>query len=357
MQGGKPSGTGSFEGHVMRDGEEQDEVSYTGKWKEGKVAGKGIFTNITEGISYKGKFTNNAKNGDFIVKAGDSDTYEEISFRKDIPYGVSFLRSTKDKQIVGYDRYYKGMRVSEIMAAAQAFDYAELIYHMDEYSYEEIYLDCQVMERVLQEIVISDEDVSEEELETELIAELKVKDAEGNIYIVAYNVEYPNRAENFMPDMAEGDNVRIYGFIKNMVKKEADASLLSQYPLIEAVTAEKNGSRIDIKNMSNEYQKFLDYPYEYQGNEVELSGTIKQIGVDSEGKLFLIIVSDSYSNDGDVSYVCVYDNKNKSEKKHRKMPKVGEKISIHGELDLVHLNQEAENFTLYPKVVVSDSLK
>lgn len=357
MQEGKPNGTGSFEGYVMRDGEERDEVSYTGKWKEGRIAGKGIFTNITKGISYEGKFVNNTKNGDFIVKEEETDTYEEVSFHKDIPYGVSFFRNAEDKKMVGYDRYYKGMRVSEIISAAQTFDYADLIFHMDEYSYEEICLDCQVMERQLKVIVISDEDASEEETETELIAELKVKDAEGNIYIAAYNAEYPKRAANFMPDVAGGDNIRIYGFIKSIVKKEADTSLLSPYPLIEAVTAEKRDSSIDIQKLPGEYQSFLDYPYEYQGSEVELSGTVKQIGADAEGNMFLVVVSDDYSSAGDVRYVCSYDIKNRSERKQGQMPKVGDSIRIQGKLDTVHLEQNAEDFTLYPKVVISDSLK
>ncbi len=46
MQGGKPWGKGTFHGYVMRDGQEQDKVSYTGKWKDGRLAGKGVLRTL-----------------------------------------------------------------------------------------------------------------------------------------------------------------------------------------------------------------------------------------------------------------------------------------------------------------------
>lgn len=354
MQDGRPHGTGTFQGYVMRDGKEQDEVSYTGKWREGKVAGKGVFTDITEGIVYEGKFTNNAKNGDFVVKEDDSDIYEQVSFYKDIPYGVSFFCNAEDGQVVGYDRYFKGIRVSEIMGKAQVFDYAELIYDMEEHYYKEIYLECQVEEKIFREVVIGEEEDSEEEPETELIVELKVKDAEENLYLVTYNIEYPKRAENYMPDIAEGDKLQLYGFIKGLAKKEGDASLMSQYPLIEAVTALKGSDTLDIKNLVYEYQSFLDHPYEYRGNTLELSGTVKQIGTDYEGQLFLILESDNYSGDEKKSYVCAYNSKDKDDGSYREIPAAGDEVSVSGELDTVYMVSGEEDYTLYPKVIISD---
>lgn len=225
---------------------------------------------------------------------------------------------------------------------------------MEEHYYKEIYLECQVEEKIFREVVIGEEEDSEEEPETELIVELKVKDAEENLYLVTYNIEYPKRAENYMPDIAEGDKLQLYGFIKGLAKKEGDASLMSQYPLIEAVTALKGSDTLDIKNLVYEYQSFLDHPYEYRGNTLELSGTVKQIGTDSEGQLFLILESDNYSGDEKKSYVCAYNSSDKDDGSYREIPAAGDEVSVSGELDTVYMASGEEGYTLYPKVIISD---
>ncbi len=63
---------------------------------------------------------------------------KKLLSRKDIPYGISVLYDEKTDGIIGYDRYYKGIRVSEIIADARKFDYAELVYSAEEHYYEKI---------------------------------------------------------------------------------------------------------------------------------------------------------------------------------------------------------------------------
>ena len=353
MEGGRPYGKGTFQGHVMRDGKELDEVSYTGSWKEGRLAGKGTFTNISEDISYQGKFMNNTKHGDFVVKTGGSDTYEKVSFRKDIPCGVSILYSTEDDSITGYDRYYKGIRVSDILADAKEFSYADLIYDSDEHAYEEIALDCQVEEKTLREVVISEEDDSDnEEIETELRAEWKVKDAQGNFYLVSYNAEYPQTAENYMPDVDEGEKIRVYGYFKGISSVEEDSPLTARYPLIEGVTAGKEGSTIQMGQLPMEYKNFLDYPYEYQGSTVSLSGIVRHYGTDMEGQFFVLIESESYAEGDQNIYACAFDMEDKE--KLKGLPETGGQVTVTGELDRVYLIPGEKGFELYPKIVITE---
>lgn len=355
IQEGKPYGEGTFHGYVMRDGKEQDEVSYTGKWKEGRIAGKGTFTNISKAVSYDGKFANNTKNGEIVVQQENSDTYEKITFHKDIPYGISVLYDAETDQVTGYDRYYKGMRVSEIMADARKFNYAELIYDANGPYYEKIYLDCEVEEKFLREIQIRDVDEEEDEeaspeMETELTAWLKVKDAQGNFYLVSYNIEYPKMAENYMPDIAVGEKIRIYGFTGGMAGEDENASAIAQYPLIHAVTATKENRAVDFKNLVYEYQNFLDYPYEYKECKAEFSGKVREFGTDPQGELLLMVESETYSAGEGKYYACVYD----SEGDYDALPVIGDSVRVSGTLDMAYLKSEGGDFHMYPRILVSD---
>lgn len=354
MENGKPAGRGSFHGYLMRDGKEQDQVSYDGGWKEGRVAGTGTFVNISDDITYKGKFKNNWKHGKFVVKSGDSEIYEKVSFYKDIPYGIAILHRTEDDEIAGYDRYYQGVRVSEIIAEAKQFDYAELMYKIEDHYYEKIYLDCEVEDKSLREVVINPEEPLEEDQEKELTAELKVRDKGGNFYLVSYNIEYPERAKNFMPDVEAGEKIRVYGYVKGMTGQEEDAALSMRYPLIEGVTAVKEEEEIDIQNLSYTHENFLDYPYEYQGKKAELTGHIRQIGTDTEGQLYLIIESDTYSEEGSKYYICSYDSRHTEE--HGKMPMIGDEADIKGKMERVYLIPTEEDFTLFPRIAISEIL-
>ncbi len=353
MQGGKPWGKGTFHGYVMRDGQEQDKVSYTGKWKDGRLAGKGVFENLSRGVSYDGKFSNNAKNGEIVVKQDGSNTYEKVTFRKDIPYGISVLYDEKTDGIIGYDRYYKGIRVSEIIADARKFDYAELVYSAEEHYYEKIALDCQVEKKSIREITIDEEKEDSKEAETERIAELQVRDKSGNRYLIVYNIEYPRIAENYMPDVVVGEQIRAYAFTRGLSEIDEGALQEGQYPLLEGVTALREGCKFNFENPAYEYQNFLDFPYEYQGLKAQMSGTIKQMRFGSDGQIFLFVESRTYSENESKNYLCVYEPSDKGD--NQIVPIVGDKINVKGKFDTVYLKAEGDKLLMYPRILISNN--
>lgn len=343
----RPDGEGEFHGYIMREGKPGDEVTYEGEWKSGKLNGIGIFTNVTEGISYEGTFAKNVRSGEFVVRRSGSEEYEAVAYKKDVPYGIVDIYDEAG-QIVGYDRYYLGKKVSELIAAAKLADYNELIYDIEEHYYEKVYLDGVVETKMVEEEVLD----SEEEPETEDYAQVSVKDSEGNRYLLKYSLEYHDDVKNYMPSLEIGEEVRVYGYVKGITEERETVRMDGVCPIIEGVAVQHDMENVKREEIPLSYENFVDYAYEFEGQNVELSGTIQGVINEEQGKIYLLVESDDYSPGEKKVYICIY-NGDVAESS-RIVPKVGVEIKLKGVLQNIYAASRRDEFQIYPKVYVNE---
>lgn len=330
LTNGSPDGQGNFEGHLIENGEETDEISYSGSWEAGKLSGKGTLINKTENLEFYGQFQENKKKGSFKVVNVTEDTYQKVSYKADMPYGVIKKYDLSDN-CIGYDRYYMGMLVSELTGDAEEISYEELLFHVDSVKYDIVKIKGTVVKKRLKNNMIM----------------VKLEDDKGNGYILKYGSEYNSVPDSFMPDVEIGDDLLLYGYADGIGKYENEENMIMEYPMIEPITAVKNGAKeLDCSDLEYSYEKFLDYPYEYKDTKVHIEGTVTGIEIEDEKKVFCQVVSSAYTGGEEAYYICQYDASKQA------VPLVGDEIQVDGVLRLARSYLINDDIQVYPKIVV-----
>ena len=111
---GRPNGEGEYHGELTESYHVSNEIDYRGKWKDGRMEGKGVLTDLSSGIRYEGKFKENKLNGE-IKKSYIEDenilSYSITKYTKDVPYGISRQYNPKGKEIFPLRRNPKNRRM------------------------------------------------------------------------------------------------------------------------------------------------------------------------------------------------------------------------------------------------------
>lgn len=350
MKDGRPQGEGEFHGYVIREKKQQDEVSYIGEWKQGKLNGEGVFTNETQKKAYEGQYSKNNRTGSFIIRDLQDDTYEKVSYKKDIPYGISVKYNNKD-QVLDYDRYYQGVRISELEEHAMEIPYEELLYQAKEHKKDKIKLQCTVQK----------EEVREEELWTGKIkyyAEIQVEDEEQNPYTLICSLAYEDRKCNYVPILNSGDQISVYGFVGNMIDEDQEQTtaiyFTERYPVIEAAYVQKQGRELNLAQLSMNYQDFIDFPYEYEEKDITIEGKVLLIGEDDTG-IYLILESDSYTDGEKRKYICYYEDEEESadiKDKYKDIPRIDDVVKVSGTLARAYYMPQETEMTICPKISI-----
>ena len=318
MRNGLPHGYGEFDGKFIMDDGTEVHITYSGRWKKGYLQGEGKLVDYSEGVVYEGNFSENRMNGTVkVYKEEDIQTYEIRNYSKDVPCNVSW-KCDSDGTYIGYDRYIWGNSVEDIFKSTVERSYQEFAYGLSKY--DTVKLCCKVEDQY---------DKWEEKGEEDYpIRTVKVSDAKGNVYILTHDLQYRKRATNYMPVLKNGDEITVYGYYLGM--DTYGASKL-YYPYIEAVCAEwTKADNFDCKDMRYEYAYFLNYPYAYKDEEIQLNGKIVGINNMTEDRICFLVESDDYGGKKEI-YICRVKNDSKSA---AQFPGMGEQVSMKGQLKL-----------------------
>lgn len=335
----KPNGTGEFTGNIIIGDAEKDELFLNGNWENGKLQGKGILINYTKDIVYEGTFKAGKLNG--VIKEysnTENNLYRVKNYKDDVPYGVCWIYNEQD-EVEAYDYFFYGSSVSDLCETADIIDYKNLLYYPEEFINHRIKLQCQVVE-ILDNTTEND------------IRYLKVIDANNMSYILTYDINYNAIATSYVPFVKEGDAINVYGYYEG-VKSINDEMIKT--PTIKAVLVEMENSIIDFKNMEFSYNNFLNYPYLYENQLVEIHGVFKGIYHTTDKYIYFIVESDTYSDGEMKTYIGRLKN---SDKNKRILPVPETEISFKGKLKRITKYYE-DNSTIhfYPMIVLSKILE
>lgn len=332
MKDGKPEGKGSFSGKIyLSDDKLGDEVEYEGMWKQGQLNGQGVLTNLTTGTVYEGKFSGNKLNGKITIYTED-ERYM-VQYSKDVPYGISYKYDSEGNMHI-YDRYVYGQSVNELVEEAECIEYRDLLYYSDEFVNKVIKLKCTV------------KDATYEYIEKNIYQSVKVEDNIGNNYVLRFSLEYPTKAENYMPRLSKNEKVVVIGFCSGI---DAFGEEIIKYPLIEAICTEDYE-----ENKECTYNNFINYPYEFYKTDISLEGIYSGIISISEKWIYFLVESDDYSGMETDKYFCRVRN---LEKNYKKLPLPGESISLQGVLVLVGRISIDEEYEFVPIVELTKILQ
>lgn len=349
---GRPEGDGNFEGNTILDGKEKDKVSYSGKWKEGKMSGKGVLVNYTEDVVYEGKFLEGRLNGEikqYSYSKGEASAYTVLHYSKDVPCNIR-RDYNESGRIVNLDGYFHGISVKQIAAEAQEYGYSELLYYQKDYSYHKIKLACTVLKSTIE--FEEFEDVEDGKIKSGgiLYRKTKVIDKAGNCYVLKYEVEYGNRAVNYMPFLERDDELVVYGYYIGI---DSFADEVVKYPYIEAVAAEKrDGQSLDIQNVERTYADFLNYPYLCMDEKVNVTGKISGLLEAGEKARYFLVVSDDYESTGTKEYICRVGSKVKG---RDELFSAGKDIAVKGKLKLIKSYLKDGKYVFCPVIEVAEA--
>lgn len=349
---GRPNGKGEYHGELTESYPVSNEIDYRGKWKDGKMEGKGVLTDLSSGIRYEGKFKENKLNGE-IKKSYIEDenilSYSITKYTKDVPYGISRQYDPNGKEI-GYDYMFFGMSISELCEKATVYDYKKLSYMADEYKNNDIKLECQVLNIYDEDIIEEDdnEKESKDDDEEKIIKKriLEVKDKDGNKYFLIYKLDYEKYETIYMPLFKEDDKITIYGYYAGI--ETVKARNLPSINVVYGLFSEMDEP--DVEKLSFEYMDFLNYPYVYQEREIHLKGTIKGTYETEEKNIYVLVDANNYSNGKNERYICKIKNNSKI---LDQLPNPGERVTLEGVLsNIKECGKENGQYIFYPMVKI-----
>lgn len=352
-ENGRPDGTGDFEGNLILNGEEKDKISYSGKWQEGKLHGKGVLINYDEDTVYEGKFLAGRLNGEikkYSYSEGAEGAYTLLCYSKDVPYNIQ-RDYNEAGSVVDTDGYFHGISVKQIAAEAQEYNYNDLLYYPKNYSYHKIKLACKVLESVIEFEEFEEDKDGEKKEGGVLYRKTRVLDKAGNSYILKYDLEYSTRAANYIPFLEKDDELVVYGYYIG-TDSYVDGSI--KYPYIEAVAVnEQNGKSPGIQNVEKTYSDFLNHPYLCMGTKVNITGKVKGLLEAGEKARYFLVASNDYKSTGTKEYICRVGSKVKG---RDKLFSSGKEFVIKGKLNLVksYLKKDG-NYVFCPVIEVTEA--
>ena len=245
---GIPNGTGKFVGSTILSDGSISKILYSGKWKKGKMKGKGVLKDFYSSIIYTGKFKNNMLHGEVVEK---SLNYEDTiycikNYNKDVPYGVAWYYDEFGIKI-NYEMFYKGISINEIIDKSKEIDYYNLLFDSNNY-----------MNKALKLVVTI------EEIEYNYS---KARDYSGNEYILLYDRLYLEDPNSFIPFFDVEDELVIYGYYNDLYK---DKNHINYLPSVNVVYAEYLDADLnyEINDSVDLYNKLLNFPYRYQNEKI-----------------------------------------------------------------------------------------
>lgn len=324
---GKPEGKGEFIGNLAID---DGQIIYSGKWKNGALAGKGKLIDVSQGLTYSGKFKNNKLNGKIIISSEDSTNTEEIFYSNDIPYGV-YLKKEEDGKIIETDRFYLGYRLSEILQRVEEIEYQELRYRSEKYISSMLCVKCRVVEKKYYK------------KNSELYLMLLVENEKKEKYILDYSVTAKNVAVNYMEDLDIGDEINVYGSFQGVTTYETSEEVVGDYPTISAIGYDwEEYKKLNLNNLEFEYSLFLKYAQEYKNKSITITGIVQKIeNTTDEEDVKIILSSGDYSEKGEQIYVCTIDRGDLENL--NVLPLEGDKVEIKGLLFLYEVRKTGES--------------
>lgn len=336
-----PHGYGEFEGSLSDENTSDAQIKYSGKWKEGKIHGKGILVDETTGITYEGKFSEGTLNGTFKQYTENDDTSYVISnYSKDLPCNIQWVCDA-DGNYNACDGFLKGQRVSSLYESANEFSYRDLLYEETLNKYHKIKLSCNIIKQVNK--VMNDV----------LWQFLLVEDEDGNRYILKCSLRYGNVAANYMPFVQIGDKIEAFGHYMGLSSIDGEDL---EAPCIEVQLIRwTDKDNFDPLNMTYSYADFLNYPYAYKNEIVELYGKLTGICKSEEKWVYCLIESNNYSGENKDVYFLKVQN---TPAKLSNLPLPGEDIAVRGKLDLVDkIGDEENGYVFYPIVEMKKILQ
>lgn len=347
---GRPNGKGQYQGKVAEKYGIESEIIFSGKWKDGKMEGKGELTEFPSGISYQGKFLEGKLNGRIkktILKDGKESGYSSVKYTKDVPYGISSQYDLKGNE-TGYDYMFYGMSVHKICKRAKTYDYRILSYQADEYKNKEIKLECRVLD-VYDEIEQKKDKKQKEEDEIIKNRILEVEDDRGNRYILSYKLGKRKYDTVYMPIFEKEDNIVVYGF-SNGIATVKDIRL----PSIKAIYGRfQDKKEPDVQDLKFRYSEYQNYPYVYENRKIRLQGTIAGVYETKEKWIYVFVDSDSYSDGKKERYICQIEN---DADVLKTIPDVGKSIVLTGKLQNLKECGERDGKSIYYPLVKLSSI-
>lgn len=251
-----PDGEGIF----ITDADAPEQFTYEGDFKDGLFDGNGLIS-LDSGISYESKFSSNLPTGRGTLYLSDH-TYAKLSCSNGIPYGLYQLYSEED-EIIGYDFYYQGELISELLSQADTPDYADIYANPDQFWGEIFKIEGTVSF------------ISENSTE----CTLRIMDNDGNTYWSDYsNTTFHRWYQAIIPTLQVGDKITLYGFyygIDKYVASDDPGYSGFTYPRIDPFYADfLNKPAFDRLNAETDYETICAYPYHLYRTKITLTGTI-----------------------------------------------------------------------------------
>lgn len=309
----KPNGEGTF---VSDDGS----LTYAGGWKKGNIDGTGTIT-YADGTWESGTFKSGKRNGICRVYSA-SDSYEELNYNMDVPYG--------SKRIVKNGMEQKSELMVNGIPLSQLKEESTLL--TPEMLQTAIYGDGYISVEGKVKFVGEGDKNCYFRIESESI---------GMVTGSYRNYTGWKEKQAMMPSMRVGDKVRLYGYCIG-VKKNNFASDYEGYKYdylhIEPVYGE-NLSKSVKKLEEGSYAFHQAYPYLDYGKAVE--GTIVVNNAVRTGKKYYIQASFESAESDREQYMFVYKGK------VNEVFPTGMKLKVKGSYDGLFKRLRSSEWDLY----------
>lgn len=239
------------------------------KLKDGELNGK-CYVTYADGSVQSGNMKDGNWDGKTIVEELDGTTHK-IYYSKGVAVGRTVTTYANGQEQQNW--YYQDRLLSDWIDTAVETDYRE--YYNDTYSLID---KCVLVSGKVEKIFQDDNQCI-----------IKIIDQLNNKYYIAYNNGiYKRKSIVIMPHIEVGDDIKIYGFFKELIQNEfvndEEEDYGFTFPQISALYGEVLGKDYDIYHVPENayYENILENPYCYVGSEVNISAIVKNIYCDEK---------------------------------------------------------------------------
>lgn len=313
---GIPNGIGKFTTNELSP----EQFTYEGNFKDGTLNGDGLLT-YADGEVLDSRFSNGLATG-LGKLLHTNGSYSTIRHSNGVPYSIS-LHYSNEGILQGYDFYYDGYLISDLISDTQIINYRSLYENSDKYFGSILSINCTVT--AIYETISS--------------CVFQVADENNNLYWGTYkNTGHQKYNQSIMPTLQIGDTLNLYAYFCGITSYTSDnVEIFSTLPELTPIIGITNEVPINREKRPLDYAEILKHPYDYYKVSTTLKGTVVEILYNNDKSSLKLLSSDNNY------YYFSFDNS-----KIDITPIINDYIKIKGTFKGLYKETSGDNVSLYP---------